>query len=85
MSVLDLGFTDALFVAAVLVSVVVIGQGVFRLGGGAMSWVNPVSLAARQRFRDKDDSPAGVLTPFATALLVAVELLLVTWLIGLAF
>jgi hypothetical protein len=85
LNVLDLDFTDTLFVAAVIVSVIVIGQGAFRLGGGAMSWVNPVSLAARQRLREKDDSPSGVLTPFAIALLVAAEVMVVTWLIGLSF
>lgn len=85
LNVLDLDLTDALFVAAVIVSVIVIGQGAVRLGGGAMSWVNPVSLAARQRLREKDHSPGGALTPFAIGLLVATEVMVLAWLIGLLF
>jgi hypothetical protein len=74
-------FLDAFIAASLLAEVVVVGQGVFGIGGGQMSWTDPITRAARRRNRDRE-SMRGTLTPLGVSLVVAPQLLLVALLIS---
>jgi hypothetical protein len=70
--------SDAFVPAVFLVAVVFVGQGIFGLGGGQISWSDPISRAARRRNRNRE-TMTGTLTPFGIALLLAPQLVLASF------
>jgi hypothetical protein len=73
--------SDAFVPAAFLVAAAFVGQGIFGLGGGQISWSDPISRAARRRNRNRE-SMSGALTPFGIALLVAPQLVLASFFVS---
>jgi hypothetical protein len=74
-------FLEAFIAASLLAAAGVVGQGVFGIGGGQMSWADPVTRAARRKDRDRE-SMQGALTPLGVSLVVAAQLLLVAFLMS---